>query len=356
MAGIWCRIWAALEGTSWCTAAGDSAQIRILKTLAHATWQDVVDGRTTEFERIGNGIADNLAKMGARAHRISQQLRDLGALVDTRVRELALWIGKSNAILDKLDRHQEDGRMAHIRMRIRDSKRFAPKPALPWRTSDLGGHCWDWANGSWVCIACNATSGQSTIGRRRRERCTSSFFARVSTPSRVFPLQGGVMHTHAFVRSSFVIWCARCGAYAGSKPRLLLRACRGRPICPSMIRRMGKLRLGLHPVSGAHLAYEAVPIDLSQVPLLSVFKAATDDEEEQDNVAGASGEGRPEPHSEVDLEVRWARGRQLLDTVGLRCEDHDYVRLRSERDTAPLRRTMTRLRHKTEDLLRVSPH
>ena len=32
-----------------------------------------------------------------------------------------------------------------------------------------------------------------------------------------------------------------------------------------------------------------MPIDLSQVPLLSVFKAATDDEEEQDNVAGASG-------------------------------------------------------------------
>ena len=51
------------------------------KTLAHATAADVAAGKTTEWERRGNGHADRLAKLGAAAHGVTQHhLNELAVL------------------------------------------------------------------------------------------------------------------------------------------------------------------------------------------------------------------------------------------------------------------------------------
>ena len=52
-ANLWTRVWHAFD------------DIVAHKTLAHASGQDVLSGRTTHRERMANGHADRLAKAGA---------------------------------------------------------------------------------------------------------------------------------------------------------------------------------------------------------------------------------------------------------------------------------------------------
>ena len=53
--------------------AFEDEDVRAVKTLAHASRADVQAGRTTEWERFGNSMADELAKKGAQLHGLTEE-------------------------------------------------------------------------------------------------------------------------------------------------------------------------------------------------------------------------------------------------------------------------------------------
>ena len=166
-AHLWTKFWAQFEGE----------EVSATKTLAHATDNDIEQGKSTHWERAANGHADRLAKLGAADHVLPQETVDSFLGLAQLVKEAARWAGEHEEWLGELG-HRDAGSIVD-----------PPLQAMP---------------------------------------CPSQ----LQQPSQRHMIQ----HNHKLVAadrlsgpSGSVIFCMRCGGRAVQRKGLLRRSCRGVP-------------------------------------------------------------------------------------------------------------------------------
>jgi hypothetical protein len=97
-AHLWTNFWAQFEGES----------VSATKTLAHASATDVEQGRSTHWERAGNGHADRSAKLGAVDHGLPQDSVDNFLGLAQLVKEAGRWAGEHESWLSEAGLRDSD--------------------------------------------------------------------------------------------------------------------------------------------------------------------------------------------------------------------------------------------------------
>ena len=86
----------------WFLTAFEDEQVALIKTLGHATNQDVLDGKATFWEKTANDRVDNLAKAGAKLHWLTdEQVWQYRALVAV-AEEAAVFVAKMQVLSEAL--------------------------------------------------------------------------------------------------------------------------------------------------------------------------------------------------------------------------------------------------------------
>jgi hypothetical protein len=206
--------------------AFEGEEVRVLKTLAHASAGDVDAGRTTEWERRGNIHADKYAKLGAAMHGMSQQhlhqLAAFGSLAEQTVRwgaemfrarqQLAAPITcRSAAGLTRAMR-SSGGRKRHARI----EPGVGPGPRLEWQ--------------------CDGDGDAAALG----EGDLPGLLRHSVHIGRVLDSDGAA--------NGSIAYCSLCGAYFWRRIGRLAAPC-ARKSANSQARRLAR---GLFPASGQH--------------------------------------------------------------------------------------------------------
>ncbi|CAK0860087.1 unnamed protein product [Prorocentrum cordatum] len=237
-AHLWSAVYASLDVDS----------LIVNKVAAHCTEIDVREGRISEFQLLGNGHADRLAKAGAALHRVSAAARRgfFGAM--EVVRELSRWIAQASIIW------QDRGSKDCEGLPEGDERRTAVTFAAPLEECADGPRAAP-ANGSGAPPAAAGAHGEQD-GCRPAAVGSWASAARgggVALGALVFAVAG-----HALARARCgedgdqqeIIACTRCGAHArlgarpGPQPKLRER-CPGSAGLPRSLR--DKWERDLHP-------------------------------------------------------------------------------------------------------------
>jgi hypothetical protein len=215
-AHLWVRYFTAFEGEN----------VRVLKTLAHATAGDVDAGRTTEWERKGNALADKYAKLGAAMHGMSelhlQQVAAIGSLAEQAVRWAAETFRARQALAAPITCRRAAGIVRAQRSsggrktRAPVEPGVAPGPQLEWQADDDAPGL-----------------GEGDLPGLLRHSVHIA---------RVYGNGGAAMGSIAY--------CALCGAYFWRRIGRLAAPCERRS-ANSQARRLAR---GLFPASGQHYA------------------------------------------------------------------------------------------------------
>ena len=205
-------------------ATFEAGDVTVHKTLGHATAEDVLQGKSTHWERKGNAAADSLAKKGAAAHAFTdKQVGEYQALCSI-ARQAAIFAAKSHARGADYWRGLADEDLARPGFR-HPGNDFAPEPAADLDESqadfDLGGIL-------------------STL--RRCPPCATS----------LGPLELATSNGHALLaadvlgEASSILFCSTCGAYYEKAIRSLASPCPG-PQAPGLASQRSRLTSGIHP-------------------------------------------------------------------------------------------------------------
>ncbi|CAK0802081.1 unnamed protein product [Prorocentrum cordatum] len=245
-AHLWSAVYASLDVDS----------LIVNKVAAHCTEIDAREGRISEFQLLGNGHADRLAKAGAALHRVSAAARRefLGAM--EVVRELSRWIAQASIVW------QDRGSKDCEGLPEGDERRTAVTFAVPLEECADGPRAAP-ANGLGALPAAVGARGEQAVGRPDAVGAWASA-ARdggVALGALVFAVAG---HTLAHARrgedgdQQEITACTRCGAHArlgarpGPQPKLRER-CPGSTGLPRSLRdQKSRWERGLHPGGTPH--------------------------------------------------------------------------------------------------------
>ncbi|CAK0793246.1 unnamed protein product [Prorocentrum cordatum] len=245
-AHLWSAVYASLDLDS----------LIVNKVAVLCTETDVREGRISEFQLLGNGHADRLAKAGAALHRVSAAARRefFGAM--EVVRELSRWIAQASIVWQDRDSKDCEG------LPEGDERRTAVTFAVPLEECADGPRAAP-ANGLGAPPAAVGARGEQAGGRPAAVGAWASA-ARdggVALGALVFAVAG-----HALVHArrgedgdqQEIIACTRCGAYArlgarpGPQPKLRER-CPGSAGLPRSLRdQKSPWERGLHPGGTPH--------------------------------------------------------------------------------------------------------
>ena len=128
-----------------------------------------------------------------------------------------------------------------------------PRQQMSWLTR--GGHHWEPAGGSFVCLRCFSWTSDSGSAKGHTKCAGHSMLDQVSSP--------GLGHRLlvAITETSPCVVCSSCGATMEAFPRLLLQACKKVPARGGQVA-LSRLAAGKHP-------YQR-----SEAKLLAVFSVA----------------------------------------------------------------------------------
>ena len=201
------------------SAYGGDAAVSVVKTLAHASWEDVHAHRTSEQAKRGNDRADQLAKEGAAMHGVTAHHLEEVAAARRLVREAARWgaevrlAARCYATLQGA-KPTPRGRAAAVGGLV-----VGRRPAAP---GGEPGHGLQWA----------ASEGDDSDGDRPLGHHIGM--------ARVHDAQGRAQGSLAF--------CWVCGAYFWKKVGVLSRKCAGKVIRGHVPRiKRGQFPDGNHP-------------------------------------------------------------------------------------------------------------
>jgi hypothetical protein len=199
----------------------------VYKTLAHATSSHVMDGRTTEWERRGNHLADHYAKLGAVEHGMTREHLRLVAAAGNLARQSLRWSAEAFVLFQKmLPVPVKPARKANGPARRRQACRRA-RPALV-KPGAGPGERWVWKG---------ADEDPGTLGHQ----------VRLAT----------VVDEYEDQQRGVLAFCGICGAYFWKRVGRLAGPCLGVAIRAQPKR----LARGLFPAAAAryrHLSVVAV--------------------------------------------------------------------------------------------------
>ena len=214
-AHLWAKVWTRTE------------TLRVLKTKAHTTQDELDAGVTTEWERLGNRWADHHAKQGAAKHplpaRLLDQLAGLRALQASMLR----WAGKQEA--DMQDMELKDYEVLNFADR--------PSSVRPWRDPDLSErfyHHW--------------------IGHT--EALARDLFPDICRGHQLWSAR--ILGKPMIVEKA-VVMCSKCGCYAHARVQELGYSCRGPSVMDkTRLARWSRFRRGLFPKHGSELQVDGL--------------------------------------------------------------------------------------------------
>ena len=283
------------NGASWATSSSqyyariwhvvfacfdDVTQADLEWMPAHTTAADVGRLRLSSgillsaVDRMANAEADRLAKLAAASVRVPQRVRRLMDAAAARSQQLALWIGRATATAAGHGLPSWRGRDArHDPRPPRGPPR--PRPAtrrepVQQRARDQGGHLLERHGCSWRCAVCKRSS--ATWGTIAPGRCDGPALPRWAARACQSQEESDAKQ-HRIMATGAVSWCAKCGVYSEVRGRGLARTCRGRPASAAARARLGRLRAGQHPVTGAALQPSGALGVAALVPVESVAGA-----------------------------------------------------------------------------------
>ena len=198
----------------------ESLPNRLHKTLGHATWSDVEEGKSTHWERLGNSLADKWAKRGAMLHGFDETAADeIRALLYFQER-VCKFLGDFAAW------HTDSGLRDHTELVGRIRERAAAQ-AAPVTLGGLTAKMGSILDTTWreeVQEADAAAKLQCALGHRlRAAACRAPF-------------------------SGSILLCTKCGGYSQHRLALLGRECRGaRKRSAAATRRINRFLSGRHP-------------------------------------------------------------------------------------------------------------
>ena len=279
----------ALDGTPasdvvWMPAhtAVHDVGVRCLSDGSLLTWHD----------RLGNSMADELAKAAALAHRVParvrQSIREEEELVDGTARWLAHVTLLANAqpapdgapivpLRDSAASRQAANVAKSARLAARAAAGSRPRLARALRPVRLGGHLIQREGPRVRCLVCRRSSMKYLPFAS--QQCSGPMTVSWSSSAQS-TVRADRRDAHGHVRSvsGDVIWCTICGSYATNVAKGLQRPCVGPPSRVGWRgggrrQQLAALRAGFHPRTGAALGSEHVPVIAAVVPDLSVATA-----------------------------------------------------------------------------------
>jgi hypothetical protein len=206
--------------------------VSLVKTKAHQTHKAVEGKPFLQWQKVGNDMADIQAKLGARLH-ISCPAEELRTQ-------------RAEALVTVLSRF--------FAAALSFLTRFELMPLCPvaaFRIPKMPAH-------------------SIVVGPGGVLRCVRCFrIANRSCPLSVACVPRGFA-SHLPVSLGGGLFCSRCGAYSYAKTVKLAGACLGKPASDTVARRLKRMLLGVHPISGVFLgvpSFSLLPGDLFEISM-----------------------------------------------------------------------------------------
>ena len=211
-AHLWTKVWSRCE------------TVKVFKTKAHTTEEDLEVGVTTEWERQGNRWADHHAKLGAAKHPLPRrQLDQLAGLKAIQVSMLR-WAAEQEAAVQ--DQQQRDYEVFEFHER--------PASQRPWRDPDLAQRYYHHHIGHTEALARDLFPDD----HRGHELWTARLLRKPGE--------------QCLVVDKAVVMCSRCGCYAHARVQELGFTCRGPGAMSSTrLARWNRFRGGRFPKHGS---------------------------------------------------------------------------------------------------------
>jgi hypothetical protein len=231
--------------------AGWKNIVAIDKVKAHQALEGLTVGTEQFFLAKGNDEADRWAKAALACHPglCEDKLRLQEARLD-EAKEILEYAALALALWPKAARHKL----------LPKAERPLPAPVAS-RTGrpPCANHGWHFRQGLWRCAACLTFA---TSRERKMKRAKEACLGHAAPFVQLFVNNGTLGHQLAVfdANDSFIVACTTCGAWAASRPVLLLQPCSGEPkLAGSLaLKRLGE---GFHPVvvdmvvgKGVHIA------------------------------------------------------------------------------------------------------
>jgi len=203
-----------------------------VKVKAHRKLESAKDD-AERWEIRGNAAADTNAVAAQLMHPLlTAEQRARRQDDDNKLEQVCRVLGAVPRLWPKADRLQT------LRPPGVKGRRKRPPAASP--------HDWQFRGGAWVCATCfKQARTRQAIARREQEECEGlapKMCAVVAHP------QGHVLAAAEDKCGKPLLACLKCGNWAESKPRALLKGCRGR-VAPRSegFQALRRLALGIHP-------------------------------------------------------------------------------------------------------------
>ena len=213
---LWQRLW-ALEA--------DYGELVVRKVVGHLTQADIQAGRGRTTDKIGNDLADMLAKRGARLHprpaRFEQAIRLAGARLQETARLVAA-VGSKNGSGPKKTPYKDSEADAK-------AKGGRPSKGRPAREKRR--------------LAKTTSVRLLEKVALRKERLHET-----DRPHRVW--RSSLRSASGHDESNAVVWCSACGAFAQDrkgKAQFLFGSCASTPPSSAMRTQLKLLKRGIHP-------------------------------------------------------------------------------------------------------------
>ena len=198
--------------------------LEVKKVKSHRTWREVEHDELLARHKMCNDEVDRMAKLAAQQHPACQRLVDACLLRGGMLAFVAKYSARClvwliDRRLDPWQHRIQDGLPPPLRVPPR-----ARRPQRVWSFDERAQR--------YRCGVCWKTSAVADL----REACA----ARTAPGFR----------PHRMVQAGRIAFCACCGAYSVVRVVHLAASCPGRPQSAAAGRRLARLCLGLHPVSG----------------------------------------------------------------------------------------------------------
>ena len=203
-----------------------------VKVKAHRKLESAETDRE-RWEIRGNAAADTNAVAAQLMHPLlTAQQRAARQDEDNKLEKVCRVLGAVPRLWPRADR------LLSVRPPGLEKRRKRPEPKLP--------HDWQCRDGAWACAVCfKRVRTRHAMARRRREECDGlapKIAAVVASP------QGHVLAAAGDSCGRPLLFCLKCGNWAESKPRLLLKPCKNRALPQSEgYQALRRVAVGLHP-------------------------------------------------------------------------------------------------------------
>ena len=216
----------------------------------------------TARDRLGNELADKLAKEAVEQHRVPAVVCEAIRDQERAVEDMARWVARVTVAATghgPAALRDSDSAPAGRRRGAAPARRRRRPPAhIP---AALGGHDVAWQGchlaRPWQCRLCRRSAAKRLT--LDRARCPGSAVARwAQAAEAAADLGAGSGGGHVLLLTGPVVWCWRCGANACVRAQGLAKACPG-VLRGFLAQAHQRLLLGLHPGSRRPLEAETVP-------------------------------------------------------------------------------------------------